>query len=65
MTVGDETLVADAGTLVWAPAGVPHGVDEALERTVLAGFHGAAAGLTQPGRAPKVRPTPSFTAGQP
>jgi quercetin dioxygenase-like cupin family protein len=35
MTVGDETLVADAGTLVWAPAGVPHGVDEALERTVM------------------------------
>ena len=34
-TVGEETLVADAGTLVWAPAGVPHGVDEALERTVL------------------------------
>ena len=35
MTVGEETLVAEAGTLVWAPAGVPHGVDEALERTVL------------------------------
>ena len=26
---------AAAGTLVWAPAGVPHGVDETLERTVL------------------------------
>ncbi|MBP2648118.1 MAG: Cupin 2, conserved barrel [Gemmatimonadetes bacterium] len=35
MTVGEETLIAEAGTLVWAPAGVPHGVDEALERTVL------------------------------
>ncbi len=35
MTVGDETLTAEAGTLVWAPAGVVHGVDEALERTVL------------------------------
>ena len=35
MTVGEETLVAEAGMLVWAPAGVPHGVDEALERTVL------------------------------
>lgn len=35
MTVGDETLVAEAGTLVWAPAGVPHGVNEALERTVM------------------------------
>jgi quercetin dioxygenase-like cupin family protein len=35
MTVGETTMIADAGTLVWAPAGVPHGVDEALERTVL------------------------------
>jgi quercetin dioxygenase-like cupin family protein len=35
MTVGSETRVADAGTLVWAPADVPHGVDEALERTVM------------------------------
>jgi quercetin dioxygenase-like cupin family protein len=35
MTVGSETRVAEAGTLVWAPADVPHGVDEALERTVL------------------------------
>lgn len=33
--VGDETAEAAAGTLVWAPAGVPHGVLEALERTVL------------------------------
>ncbi|MFZ5623819.1 MAG: cupin domain-containing protein [Gemmatimonadota bacterium] len=35
MTVGDETCVAEAGTLVWAPADVPHGVEEALERTVM------------------------------
>jgi quercetin dioxygenase-like cupin family protein len=35
MTVGDETRIAEAGTVVWAPADVPHGVDEALERTVL------------------------------
>lgn len=35
MTVGDRSEIAAAGTLVWAPAGVPHGVAEALERTVL------------------------------
>ncbi len=35
MTVGEETRVAEAGTFVWAPAGVPHGVAEALERTVM------------------------------
>lgn len=35
MRVGAEAEVAEAGTLVWAPAGVPHGVEEALERTVL------------------------------
>lgn len=35
MTVGSETREASAGDLVWAPAGVPHGVEEALERTVL------------------------------
>ena len=35
MTVGAETQVAGPGTLVWAPADLPHGVDEALERTVL------------------------------
>lgn len=35
MTVGEESRVAEAGALVWAPAGVPHGVDEALERTVM------------------------------
>ncbi len=35
MRVGQETRIADAGTLVWAPADVPHGVEEALERTVM------------------------------
>ena len=35
MRVGDATPVAAAGDLVWAPAGVVHGVEEALERTVL------------------------------
>lgn len=35
MTVGGATLPAAAGDLVWAPAGVPHGVAEALERTVM------------------------------
>lgn len=35
MTVGSETGEAAAGDLVWAPAGVPHGVEEALERTVM------------------------------
>ncbi len=35
MTVGDETRDATAGDLVCAPADVPHGVVEALERTVM------------------------------
>ena len=35
MTVGDETREVAEGEIVWAPAGVPHGVAEALERTVL------------------------------
>ena len=35
MTVGVETRVVEAGTVVWAPADVPHGVDEALERTMM------------------------------
>jgi quercetin dioxygenase-like cupin family protein len=35
MTVGEETVTALAGEVVWAPAGVPHGVVEALERTVM------------------------------
>ena len=35
MTVGGETRVVNPGTVVWAPADVPHGVAEALERTVM------------------------------
>ena len=35
MTVGVETREVGPGTVVWAPADVPHGVAEALERTVL------------------------------
>ena len=35
MIVGNETRVVEAGTLVWAPADVVHGVAEALERTVM------------------------------
>lgn len=35
MTVGSETREASAGDVVWAPAGVPHGVELALERTVM------------------------------
>jgi len=35
MTVGGETREVGPGTVVWAPADVPHGVSEALEPTVL------------------------------
>lgn len=35
MRVADDVQVAGPGTLVWAPADVPHGVEEALERTIL------------------------------
>jgi quercetin dioxygenase-like cupin family protein len=35
MIVGDQTREVGAGTLVWAPAGVPHGVETALERTIM------------------------------
>jgi len=35
ITVGDETREVGEGTVVWAPADLPHGVAEALERTVL------------------------------
>ena len=34
-TVGDERFEAGAGAVVWAPADVPHGVEQALERTVM------------------------------
>lgn len=35
MIVGNETREAAAGTLVWAPADMPHGVEAAQERTVM------------------------------
>jgi quercetin dioxygenase-like cupin family protein len=35
MTVGTDTRDAGTGTLVWAPADVPHGVARAHERTVM------------------------------
>jgi quercetin dioxygenase-like cupin family protein len=35
MIVGGEMREVSAGTVVWAPADVPHGVAEALERTVM------------------------------
>ncbi len=35
ISVGSAAEVVTAGTLVWAPADVPHGVAEVFERTVL------------------------------
>jgi quercetin dioxygenase-like cupin family protein len=35
MTVGSDTRIVGEGTVVWAPADLPHGVEEALERTVM------------------------------
>ena len=35
ITVGAETREVVAGGLVWAPAGEPHGIETALEPTVL------------------------------
>ena len=35
MIVGDETREVGEGTIVWAPADLPHGVAQALERTVM------------------------------
>ncbi len=35
MIVGEETREVGQGTIVWAPADLPHGVVEALERTVM------------------------------
>jgi quercetin dioxygenase-like cupin family protein len=35
MTVGRETREVGPGTVVWAPAEIPHGVETALERTVM------------------------------
>jgi quercetin dioxygenase-like cupin family protein len=35
MIVGDETREVGPGTVVWAPASLPHGVAEVLERTIM------------------------------
>jgi quercetin dioxygenase-like cupin family protein len=35
MIVGDETREVGTGAVIWAPAELPHGVAEALERTVM------------------------------
>jgi quercetin dioxygenase-like cupin family protein len=35
MVVGDDRFEASAGALVWAPADLSHGVEAALERTVM------------------------------
>jgi quercetin dioxygenase-like cupin family protein len=35
LAVGDRELEAVAGDIIWAPAGVPHGVVTAHERTVM------------------------------
>jgi quercetin dioxygenase-like cupin family protein len=35
MTVGEETREVGPGTVVWAPADLPHGVAQALEPTVM------------------------------
>jgi quercetin dioxygenase-like cupin family protein len=35
MVVGQETREVEAGTVVWAPADVPHGVARASERTIM------------------------------
>ena len=35
MIVGEETREVGPGTVVWAPADLPHGVAEALEPTVM------------------------------
>ena len=35
MRVGADQFEAAEGSVVWAPAEVPHGVERALERTVM------------------------------
>jgi quercetin dioxygenase-like cupin family protein len=35
MVVGEETREVEAGTVVWAPAEMPHGVARATERTIM------------------------------
>ena len=35
MTVGEDTREVGEGSVVWAPAEIPHGVEEALEPTIM------------------------------
>ncbi|HEY3011095.1 MAG TPA: cupin domain-containing protein [Gemmatimonadales bacterium] len=49
MIVGDETREVGEGTVVWAPADLPHGVVHASERTVmLVAIAPPPAGVTHP-----------------
>jgi len=48
MTVGEETREVGPGTVVWAPADLPHGVAQALERTVMLVAIGPPPALTRP-----------------
>jgi quercetin dioxygenase-like cupin family protein len=47
MVVGEETREVGAGTVVWAPAGISHGVAQALERTVMVVAMGPPPGLNR------------------
>ena len=35
IVVGDQAVVLERAGIAWAPAGVPHGIEEALEDSVL------------------------------
>jgi quercetin dioxygenase-like cupin family protein len=49
--VGDESREVGPGTVVWAPADVPHGVEQARERTIMLVAMGPPPGVSrQPAR---------------
>jgi len=48
MIVGEQSREVGAGTIVWAPANVPHGVERALERTVMLVAMGPPPNVTRP-----------------
>ncbi len=49
ITVGEETREVGPGMVVWAPADLPHGVAQALERTImLVAIAPPPAGVTRP-----------------
>jgi quercetin dioxygenase-like cupin family protein len=51
MIVGDESREVGPGTVVWAPADVPHGVEQARERTIMLVAMGPPPGVSrQPAR---------------